>query len=116
MGKRRGPVPPAYLSPEAQKWWRSVVAEYELEPHHLKVLEAAAGAWDRITEARERIAQDGAYVLDRFGVVKSHPAVIVERDAKATFARLLRELALDVSGPGDDSRPPGIAGNAGLRR
>ena len=115
MGKRRGPTPPAHLSPEAKRWWGEVVRSYELEPHHLKLLALAAETWDRAQEARRRIAEDGTYVLDRWGCVKSHPAVNVERDAKTTFARLVRELALDVSEPGD-TRPPAIGGNAGLRR
>ncbi len=113
MGNRRGPVPPAHLSPEAKKWWREVVGAYDLEAHHLKLLQAACEAWDRMQEARLRIADEGAYCLDRWGVPKAHPAVAVERDAKTTFARLLRELALDVEAPGE-SRPPGIGANAGL--
>jgi phage terminase small subunit len=83
------------------------VENFELEEHHVKVLTAAAEAWDRAQEARGAIAKHGgAFFTDRFGAPKVHPAVAVERDAKILFARLLRELRLDIDPP--DSRPPGL--------
>lgn len=101
------PEAPSHLQPETQKWFKAVLADFDLEPHHVRLLTLAAEAWDRGEEAREAIATDGAYVKDRFGQLKAHPAVAVERDSRIGFARLLRELALDVSAPGE-SRPPGI--------
>ena len=53
------PAPPPHLSPEAADWWRQTVAAYELEPHHLKILEAACDAWDRLVEARAEVLRDG---------------------------------------------------------
>lgn len=41
------PAAPHHLSPVARKFWRSVLAEYELEPHHLAILAAACEALDR---------------------------------------------------------------------
>jgi hypothetical protein len=40
---------------------------------------------------------------------KMHPALLLERDQKILFARLLRELNLDASVP-DAPRPPVIQG------
>jgi len=37
------PAPPPHLSLEAADWWRQTVAAYELEPHHLKILEERCG-------------------------------------------------------------------------
>jgi hypothetical protein len=67
-------------------------------------LQAAAEAWDRLQEARARLAKDGTYVEGRYGL-RAHPAVAVEKDSKTLFARLLRELDLDGE-PGPDPRPP----------
>ena len=101
------PKAPSHLRPDTRRWFLSVLKDFDLEPHHLKLLTLAAEAWDRGEEAREAIATDGAYVHDRFGQLKAHPAVAVERDSRIGFARLLRELALDVAAPGE-SRPPRI--------
>jgi hypothetical protein len=79
-----------------------------LEPHHIKLLTAAAESWDRSIEARETVEREGAYVLDRFKQVRAHPAVGVEQNSKILFARMLRELCLDVEAPGDIGRPPGL--------
>jgi P27 family predicted phage terminase small subunit len=112
---RRGPAAPAHLSRESAKWWREVTSTYELESHHLRLLTLACESWDRAQEARRRIADEGSYILDRYGVPRAHPAIAVERDSTVRFARILRELALDVSEPGE-VRPPAISGHAGLRR
>ena len=89
------PKPPRHLSREAEAWWRAVLAEYDLGPSDLKLLQAAAEAWDRAQEARQIVERDGAYVRDRFDQLKSHPAVEVERASRAQFEKLLRALRLD---------------------
>jgi P27 family predicted phage terminase small subunit len=99
---------PIYLTPATRRWWETIAAEYELEPHHLKLLTAAAESWDRAQEARKILAAEGLCTTDRFGQRRAHPAAGIERDAKGLFARLLRELGLDVSTP--DSRPPRVGG------
>ncbi len=99
---------PAHLKANTKKWYVSVLEEYELEPHHIKILTLAAEAWDRCQEARETIEQVGAYYEDRFGCPKAHPAVAVERDSRIAFARLIRELALDIEPPRAPGRPPGL--------
>jgi phage terminase small subunit len=105
--KQNVPRPPKHLSPSSRQWWRDVTEAYELEEHHLRLLTLAAESWDRAVEARLMIAEAGAFYTDRFGAPRAHPAVSVERDAQISFARLLRELALDVSLP-NSSRPPAI--------
>jgi phage terminase small subunit len=106
--RQRVPRAPDHLRKETAEWWRLVVHNYFLEPHHLRLLTLAAEAWDRLTEARERIAADGPYLPDRFGILHSHPAVSVERDCRIAFARLLRELDLDSEPGPSPSRPPQI--------
>jgi P27 family predicted phage terminase small subunit len=110
--KQSLPRPPAHLSQGSKKWFRQTVEKFVLDEHHLKLLTGAAEALDRATEARNAIAKDGAYQRNRFGELRKHPALGVERDAMTTFARLLRELGLDVGN--DAPRPPEI--NSGVRR
>ncbi len=100
---------PAHLRESTRRWWRSVTSTWALEDHHVKLLTAAAEAWDRLQEARERIAKDGAYVEDRFGQLRPHPALAIERDSRIAFARILRELDLDAEPPA--SRPPSLRSN-----
>ena len=100
---------PKHLSRTAGKFYTDVFKEFELEPHHLKILTAACECLDRMQDAREQIKKDGLFVKDRYGQVKAHPAQKVEIDNKTLFARLIRELGLDIEGP-EESRLPRIGG------
>ena len=112
MAKRRQPAP-KHLSTEAQRWWQSVVADFVLEPHHCKILQLAAEAWDRSQQARDAIAQHGTTFTDRFGQPHARPEVGIERDSRLGFARLIRELDLDVQEPTPGrSRPPALRSNS----
>jgi len=114
MKKLGDPKPPEHLEPETAEWWLRAAQDFELEGHHERLLTGAAEAWDRAQQARRILEEEGIVVPDRFGQPKPHPAVAIERDSKALFARLLRELAFDVEPPAE-SRPPSVAGRAGLR-
>jgi len=103
---------PPHLRPDTAGWWLSVAADYALEPHHLRILTLAAESWDRGVEAREAIARHGCVYVDRFDQPRARPEVAMERDARIAFARLVRELALDVDAPGESNRPPRIGGDA----
>jgi phage terminase small subunit len=105
------PRAPDHLRPATAKWWRAVQDDYELEPHHIRLLTLAAESWDRTAQAREVLDRDGITYLDRFGAPRSRPEVAVERDSRLAFARLLRELDLDVEPPAERSRPPGLRSN-----
>ena len=98
---RRAPAAPRHLSDGAKKWWREVTAEYELEPHQRKLLQAAAEAWDRLQQARSALAKHGLTYEDRLGNPRARPEVAIERDARIAFGRLVRQLRFD-----DDSTPP----------
>ena len=105
------PKAPAHLREPTRQWWRSVMKDYQLEPHHLRLLQAACEAWDRLQEARELLARDGLTVEGREGGIRPHPAVAIERDARTGFARLVRELDLDTEPAGSSRRPPALASN-----
>jgi hypothetical protein len=99
--------PPAHLSPASRRWAAWVRRTFELEEHHLHLLVLAAEMLDRGAEARAVITGKGLTYDDRFGAPHARPEVGIERDCKVVFARLLRELGLDISAPGDP-RPPGL--------
>jgi P27 family predicted phage terminase small subunit len=105
------PKAPAHLAAATQKWWTQVMADFELEPHHVRLLALACEAFDRAGQARDIIARDGICVTTGDGGVKAHPAVGIERDARLAFARLLRELDLDAEPPGGSPRPPALRSN-----
>jgi P27 family predicted phage terminase small subunit len=102
------PKAPGYLRPETRRWWRSVVTAWSLEDHHVRLLTLAAESWDRGQQAREVIASEGLTVQTREGGAKLHPAVRVESESRTAFARLLRELDLDLDPPKEVSRPPSL--------
>lgn len=98
---------PEHLRVSTRAWWRAVVASYELEEHHRRILTLAGEAHDRCAEAREAIAEHGPYFMDRFEQPKAHPALAVERDSRLAFARLLRELNLDAGAASRERRAGG---------
>jgi len=106
---KSAPKPPAHLSAATRRWWSSVAADFELEPHHLRLLTLAGEAWDRCVQAREQVALEGIMYRNRFNEPRPHPAVAIERDSRLAFARMIREIGLDGT-PDPDPRPPGIGG------
>jgi phage terminase small subunit len=110
--KPRIPKAPAHLAEPTRAWWRSVVRDYQLEPHHLRLLQAAGEAWDRLQEARLLLLRDGLVIGGREGGMRPHPAIGIERDSRTAFARLIRELDLDCDPPASSrSGPPSILSN-----
>ena len=97
---------PAHLRPDTASWWDSVARDYALEGHLVRILTLAAEAWDRGQEAREAIAKYGPVYVDRFDQPRARPEVAIERDSRISFARLVRELALDLDPPDEPGRPP----------
>ena len=97
---------PKYLRIATKKWIRQILADYDLESQHIKILIQAGETWDRILQATETIEEEGAYYIDRFSSPKAHPALAEERNSRVLFARLIRELNL--SEEPSDSRPPGL--------
>ena len=109
MTKVDTPTPPKHLTASTCRWWASVASEFILDPHHLRILTLAGEAWDRCEQARKAIRKHGITYLDRFDQPKARPEVAIERDSRTAFARMVRELALDVDLP-TESRPPSVAG------
>lgn len=96
--------PPKHLSAAARRLWRETVESYELERHHLELLERACRALDQTIEAEEILRRDGIVVEGRYGI-RAHPAVAIARDARTSFARLLREIDLEGVAAADTRMP-----------
>jgi len=96
---------PSGLKKAGKKFYRKVMAEYELlDTHDLERLTQACKCLDEITEGERIIEAEGRFIEDRFKQRREHPAAKSIRDARTLFFRAVRELALDVEPP--ESRPP----------
>lgn len=106
------PKPPAHLSAEAKRLWRSVCAEYDIsDAHDMKRLQVVCECWDTICEARKVLKKEGMFYRDRYDNPRKHPAMAVLETARISFLRAVREMGLDVlDGTFDTSRPPRIGG------
>lgn len=105
---------PAHLKPATAAWWLSVQKEFVLEEHHTRLLTLACEAYDRGEQAREVLTVDGLVVRDDRRNLRPHPLLVVEKDCRIAFARLVRELGLDVDAPASaQRRPPALRGNGG---
>jgi P27 family predicted phage terminase small subunit len=90
---------PAGLSRSSQTLFRSIVGDYVLEAWHVRLLTEALRSLDRAEQARETISREGLTAATRLGEVKAHPLLMVERDQRAAFARMVKQLGLDLDGP-----------------
>ena len=105
---RRRPAAPATLTPEASSLWRELVAEYDFDDRVGRMLlEEGLIAWDRARSAAALIARDGAVLVGRDGAMRRHPAVGIERDSRAQFVRIMRELGVNLEPVGGTGRPAG---------
>lgn len=104
------PKPPKHLSSAAKAWWVHVNDEYLLEMHHKQLLLHACEAMDRCETARAALAIHGETYIDNHGNPRTRPEIAIERDSRLAFARLLRELDLDVP-PAQPTRPPSLRSN-----
>ena len=105
------PKAPAHLRPATRKWFEHVLRGFELEQHHIRLLHWRPKAWDRAEEAREALAEHGLTFMDRFDCPRARPEVAIERDSRIAFARLIRELDLDVELPPSPRRPAMLRSN-----
>jgi len=97
--KQTVPRSPAGLGAAGKAYWKSVQTGFEVEDHHVEILESACRQLDRAASARESIEKLGVTILDRFNVIKPNPCIEIERQAHSTFLKLSRELGLDAVVP-----------------
>jgi phage terminase small subunit len=102
---RPTPKPPKYLRPDTQAWWNSVVVNYDLEDHAVRILLVACETYDRREQARELLAKKGLTFTDAKGMVRQRPECAIERDCAAAFLRAVRALKLEGPPPTQDPTP-----------
>jgi len=94
-----GPAP-VVLTGERLKLWNDVRSRFVLEPASENILRNACESLERAAQAAEIVSRDGATFTDRFGAVRAHPAVAIERDFRGLAARQLEKLAARMEGQG----------------
>ena len=88
---------PRHLSKEAKKQWNKLLYEYEIKDEAgLLLLQTGLEAFDRMREAQAIIKKEGMQTADRFGQMKCHPLITVERDARAAMLQAVKGLNLDI--------------------
>jgi P27 family predicted phage terminase small subunit len=102
--------PPSHLSKESAAWFKHTVALYDMDEHHIKLLTLACESWDRGTQARKGLEQHGLTFVDRHGSRKPAPEISIEKDSRTAFARLVREIGLDLASE-PKSSPPALPAN-----
>ena len=88
------PPAPKSLRTKGKSLWKSVVQDFELEPHQLTLLLEACRCLDTIELAEAAIRRDGVTIPGRYGP-KSNPACQVATQNRVVCSRLLREIGLD---------------------
>lgn len=100
---------PRHLTAATRRWYEYIVDQYVLESHHLKILETCCESWDRMKQAAAELKKQGLTFQDTKGMIRSHPAVAIERDSRTSFLRCLRELGLDRDEAPEAPRPPQLS-------
>lgn len=101
---------PSHLGAPSSRWATEVldVVGDDATETEIKLVILAAEALDRASSARRLIQREGITYTDRFGAPRQHPAVSIERDARAAFARIVAQLGLDST---DDTAAPYVGAN-----
>ncbi len=91
--KKKGGAPP-HLSADARQMWREIVAEYDgWAVAELSILCSALEAFDRMKQAQKELRKK-LFMKDKYGRVRVHPCVAIERDSRQAYLRALRQLGI----------------------
>lgn len=109
------PDAPDTLSEPSRALWSSILTTHELSDAELEVLRSALAALDRADQAAAVLATEGLTVTDRYGGVRSHPMLDAELRARTLYARLVKQLGVELTpGAVRRGRPGGSATGRGL--
>jgi hypothetical protein len=104
-----GPQPPRPLGQHGQRLWNDLTREFDFSDRAgQELLAAACTQLDRAKELAEQISADSPVIRTRSGVVKAHPAILVESTCGTAVVRTLIKLGLTFEPTGSaGGRPPG---------
>ncbi len=89
--------PPGHLRDPGRQLFEGIREEYGIDDAGgLALLTVAAECLDRLRAAQESIDKHGAVVTDRYGGLKAHPSVQIEKDARNGLMAALKQLNLDL--------------------
>jgi|GEM_PF-1214516 len=107
---------PKKLSKTMRDWWDQVNENFVLEPHHLHLLKLACQAYDRSQQAKIILDKEGLSYLDKYKCPHPRPEVSIEKNARLDFARLVKQLNLDLEEPNPPGRPAGYSPSQNRRQ
>ena len=98
--------PTRYLKKAGRELWRSIAKGWQLNKHHLTILQSLCETVDKKNQAEMELRAGKLTYRNRHGEFRPNPLVAIIRDCNTTIARLIRELNL--SEQAADNRPPGL--------
>ena len=100
---------PKHLGKHGADLYQRIVNEFGIDDSGgLQLLLACCEALDRLRQVQEVIAKDGVTVQDRFGQVRPHPLLTVERDCRTQIISSIKNLNLDLEPLQAIGHPPGV--------
>jgi P27 family predicted phage terminase small subunit len=89
--------PPDHLEPVEQAIWGHALSDFDVTTElALDVLTTALEDHQLARECREIIDREGLQVAGRGGVLRAHPLLATERDARAAWRAAIKQLGLDL--------------------
>ncbi len=89
------PEAPPGLSQRSLDLWAHFAPPGEKEAGRRALLAEALRALDRADQARAMVDTDGLVSGGGGKIARAHPALRIERESRAAFAKLLQQLGLD---------------------
>lgn len=98
MTRRNWPAPPDDLHESSRELWTQIVGTRAKSPERIALVRVGLEALDRANEAKALIDSEGmTFKTETTGAIHVHPAVRIEKDSRALFARIWTALALNWS-------------------
>lgn len=87
---------PKHLTAESSRLFEQTVGAYKIDDEAGRVvLLTACESLDRMRQAQAVIKREGLTIRDRHSIVRTHPAVQVERISRAAIVSAFRALGLE---------------------
>ena len=94
MATKRGPAAPQGLGQAGRRFWRSIVAAYELSPGEAELLRQACRTVDLLDRLDAQLVAEDLTVAGSRGQERAHPLLTVAVEQRRTLEGLLNGMAL----------------------